>query len=356
MIEPTGFVRLAQNGLDRLKVRPGTFLSFRVLKNISSHTWLIHLNGRQVKVFSTFPLEAGKYFRALVLLKAGVLTLKVQEPPTAAQSVIERFALPDNAQVRLIVQAFMEQGTALKEEILNRAIRFFRTFQPVNRKNARLLALLFDKGIYPDHDSFTRFLDLLREPGGNFYQNPGQKDGRGSSQENKKDPGREQDEKKEKEVALSIAAKMQRKGPGDNLLQLFNHLRAGGENWLVFPIDFTSNKDIDPDKTIKKGIVRLHLDAVGRTDSFSVSFYGKKEYHFRGGLTAPQRRINFFMDRNSGTEAEGRNVEGIRIIEELRKKLHNLSFEIDDTIKGTEKFFPFGEDDLPEVRKIDTIV
>jgi hypothetical protein len=351
MIEPsTGFLNLQTKGLDRLQVRPGSFLSFRVNKQLSEHTWLIHLQGQDLKVSSTIPLETGKLFRALVILREGVLTLKVQEPFTAAQSVIDRYSFPDTTETRLIIQSFMEQGIALKEEIITRAVQFFRSFRPLNRKNGRLLALLYDKGIYPGKEEFSRFLEVLGEPGENNDRDsrqPRYREGnrnQGNDADGYKEKSSSRQGNTQKELVKSIKDQMERRDNGRSLLQLFNHLKARENNWTVFPLYF------DPERGIEKAVARLHIDRLGRTDSFSLSFYGKQEYHFRGTLKGKERRIELYMDGDGGASGPGGNIE------ELRKKLHNLSFEIDDTIKGTERFSAFGGEDLHDLREIDTIL
>ncbi len=345
MIEPSsGFVRATTNGSDQLKVRPGSRLSFFVHKKISENTWIISLQGQKVRINSDIPLELGKIFRAVVLRQEGRVVLKVQEQTAVIDSVMDRFSLPHNDQVKLILQAFIQQGLPLREEILQRAILFFTSLKETNKTSARFLALLYDKGIFPDRALFERLQYMLREPAA-FHQ--GEERQRGNHPGHQEKNGKKEKENKEKKlekIKKQIAVQMKNEGPGENLLQLFNHMKAGGDNWLVFPISFSG------ENVLREGVVRIHTDPAGRTDNFSVSFYGKGEFHFRGSLSSGKRRIAFFMDHPS------KSANPSTLISELKKKLHNLSFEIDDTIKGAEIFSPFEGENLTTLKKIDTIV
>jgi hypothetical protein len=71
-------------------------------------------------------------------------------------------------------------------------------------------------------------------------------------------------------------------------------------------------------------------------------------WHFAGKITDPRSKIHIYR----GNREQGRPNE--EILSRLHKKLNNLFFEIDDTIREASEFNPFGTEDISLLKRVDT--
>lgn len=353
MIGPSfGFVRATRTGFDSANVKPGALIVFKVIKKVDDSHWIISLKGQEIKVQSQLPLEVGSSLKAKVSLADGVLSLRLQASKNVVSQILTAASLPDSKEARMVIDAFFHQGLPLREEMLRKVLRAFLSLPKQSAEAARLMALLFDKGIVLDPQQFERLQQLMEGP--YQYRPAGEARESGKREQGGRRGKHEQEErereKKNKTGAISkksLRRQILRSSNNGNLLQLFNHLEAPHNNWIVIPLLF--NED-DPEKPTMEGRLRLHGSPDGVLDRCSLSFFGQHSFHFSMLLSDGRRKIELYMDPlPPKSQRSG-------IISSLDKKLHNLRFEIDDTIKETRSFSSIQSESLPLVKKIDTIV
>ena len=125
------------------------------------------------------------------------------------------------------------------------------------------------------------------------------------------------------------------------MLALFNHIRGRHDHWVVIP--FETERE-------ESAVLRMRILDDEKVGQFTFSVYGETEWHFEGRNTGKKHRIVVYSNDKRARD------KSIRLIEELRKKLHNLSFEIDDTIKEANDFDPFVSEHRTDVEGVDTTV
>ncbi|HDQ15344.1 MAG TPA: hypothetical protein ENN41_11085 [Sediminispirochaeta sp.] len=346
MFEPAfGLLRPGQIGLRSLRLEHGSKISFHVLKKINSRTWLISLQGRRLQVESRTELQVGGRFQATVLRQSGRMVLKIREQAMDVAKIINRLSLPVNDGSKILIETIMRQGLPLHEDSVRRLNDLFRALPVQTRQSAAVLILLHDKGMLPTVSQFSRLLYLLDGPTPEKQARRASK--KGAGRDDPSTAARGDGARDGRSVLRVLRERIKAAGTGDELLQLFNHLKAKHNNWIVVPFKFPADEH-GPSEG--EGRLRLHSDLNRRIDKFTLSFYGARDFHFTGVLQGETRRISLSLEHRPPMERQR------RIISLLREKLGNLGFEIDDTIKEARNFAPFPGEDLPRVQKIDKIV
>jgi len=343
-----GFIKAINTGFITHSVKPGSVISFTVLEKLSEGVWIVDIRGKKIKVQSSISLIVGKKLEAKVLMKDGKLFLRILDSRTPVESAIQKFSLPRNDISKMIIEGFIRQGLPLKEEMLRKAVLLLQDIRPPDQQSARLIALLFDKGLFLTRQQFEKFHHLLYD----FPVNPQrQAEARRRKQQDSGHEGQKERENRRKKdknkVRKLLLQNIQTRGREDNLLQLFNHLEAPHNNWIIVPLSFqTEISENAPDR----GVLRLHTVQQGRVDKFTITFSGKRDWHFSGDMSPGKRLIRWNVDPLPDRKGK------MEIVSKLREKLSNLSFEIDDTISEVLKFSVYGDEDAPDIKKIDTVI
>jgi len=345
---PIGFINEIRSGFNSQSIKPGSTISFTPLERKPDGSWIILLKGRKIRVQSSIRLNIGEKFLARVLFREGRLFLKVVDNASPLLSLLKSSSLPGTDSAEKIIKSFILQGLPLKKEMLQKAFTLFEEMPRQDEKTARLIALLYDKGLFVTKEQLDRiqhrFLEQPVISTGDAEEHRRKEDGKGQGRHSGDKKRSSEDQKK---LTSIIADQIERKGEDDNFFQLFNHLAAHHNNWIVIPLRFRENDGSD---VPAEGLLRLRITKSGRPDMFSISISGNRRWNFRGNLTEGNRRISCSID-----PLPDKKLKKV-ITSKLNEKLRNLSYEFDDTISEMVEFSHYDEDKTVDIRSIDTTV
>ncbi len=344
-----GLIQSLGTGFTASAIKPGAVVSFTAVEQLSQNSWIIRIQGQNLKVQSSVSLSLGEQLRAKVTLHEGRMLLKLMDPASPLKSIAERLGLPQGEAAAQIIESFVEQGLPLREEMLRRALLLFEQLKSRDPRSARLIALLLDKGIFISAKQFEKFQQLLWEIPNPSPESLEDRKKRGRDTHHERDRQNEDRRKQQEKEGLSrsIRRQVHRRENDGNLLQLFNHMEAAHDNWIVVPLEFDS---LAVPHAPRRGVLRLHTGPGGTADMCACTIYGTKEWHFRLHLREGKKKLRLSIDPLPGKK------ESREIVFKLREKLRNLSFEIDDTISEVVKFSHYDSENKPDIKNIDTIV
>ncbi|MFO7730809.1 MAG: hypothetical protein R6V86_08595 [Spirochaetia bacterium] len=355
-------------------MKPGSSISFSVQRKIGDHSWVVRMLGREVRVVSNLQLEVGARLKATVQLESGKLLLRIDRQAHALNNILQTSNLPDTQTSRMLIHAFIAQGLPLREERLRAALKLFSQLEVKDSATSRLLAIAYDKGLFLTPEQMKRLQLLVF--GGEYGRREGssaqpeQQDSGPGHSPNEQSSGREQSQERQgqqrqdqadqhkrgynpKLIEKDLHTQITSRGSEASLLHLFNHIQANHKNWIIIPLSFKPMPAAEAPAEEDSGVLRLELDPDGRPQQFTLTFklYREPEpsiWHFAGKITKPESKIHIYR----GNREQGRpNAE---ILSRLHKKLNNLSFEIDDTIREASEFDPFGMEDISLLKRVDT--
>lgn len=277
------------------------------------------------------------------------MLLKLLDSFNPVKSIADRLGLPQSEEAGQIIRSFVEQGLPLREEMLRRALFLFEQLQSREYRSARLIALLFDKGIFVNAKLFEKFQQVLWETPNPY---PESLQDRRKKERDPQHEGERQNEKRRKQQEKERLSKVVRrqihgKSNEGNLLHLFNHMAAPHGNWIVVPLRFDS--PAIPNAPAN-GVLRLHTGPEGMADMCTCSIYGRREWHFRMNLREGKKKVSLSVEPLPNRKERG------EIVIKLREKLRNLSFEIDDTISEVVEFSLYDSENGSDIKNIDTLV
>lgn len=349
-----GLLKTITAGFTERTVKPGSHISFTVLRRSGDQSWVVRMLGREVRVVSDLQLQIGARLRATAQFESGKLLLKIDPQSHALNTILQNSALTDTPQNRTVVQAFIAQGLPIREESLRSALKLFAQLEVQDSRTARLIAILQDKGLLLTADQFRRLQGQVfgEESPHERPQNQGQGQHQGQTgdEQGRRQPGqqhsRQQDRKTKllKSVTGEVKEQVQRKSNGGSLLHLFNHRQAEHNNWIIIPLNFRSEDT---------GVLRLQLSQLGKPDNFTITFNLKSAespatWHFAGRCRPNGSKIQVYRGRHAAGKPDR------EILSKLQQKLNNLRFEIDDTIREAYEFDPFGPEEGTAFKRVDT--
>jgi len=378
-----GLLHSITAGFTEQTVKPGSLISFSVQRKIGDHSWVVRMLGREVRVVSDLQLEVGARLKATVQIESGKLLLKIDRQAHALNTILQTSNLPDTQTSRMLIQAFIAQGLPLREERLRAALKLFSQLEVKDSATSRLLAIAYDKGLFLTPEQMKRLQLLVL--GGEYGRREGapaqheqQDTGQGQGQDQGQNSDREQPQGRQgrqkqgnnpeegarqssvrrpkqlqKLIEQELRRQITRRGSGASLLHLFNHIQANHKNWIIIPLSFKPTQAVEAPPEEDSGVLRLQLDSEGRPQQFTLTFMLHMEperstWHFAGQITDSQSKIHIYR----GNREQGRPND--EILSRLGKKLNNLSFEIDDTIREASEFNPFGTEDISLLKRVDT--
>lgn len=277
------------------------------------------------------------------------MLLKLLDSFSPVKSVADRLGLSQSEEAGQIIRSFIEQGLPLREEMLKRALFIFEQLKSRDPRSARLIALLFDKGIFINAKLFEKFQQVLWETPNSYPESleNRRKKGRDSQHEGERQNEKRRKQQEKERLSKVVRRQIHGKSNEGSLLHLFNHMEAPHDNWIVVPLRFDS-KAI-PNAPVN-GILRLHTGPEGRADMCTCTIYGTREWHFRLNLREGRKKVRLSV------EPLPNRKESREIVFKLREKLRNLSFEIDDTISEVIEFSLYDSENRSDIKNIDTLV
>ena len=342
-----GLIQSLSTGFGQKLFKPGAIVSFSALEQLSDSSWIIQVHGQKIKVRSSITLTLGEQIKARVLFQDGKMFLKMEDSRSPIQHLLYKLDLPKGSSSELLIRSFIEQGMPLKEETLRKALQLMEQLDNRDRRTARLIAMLYDKGMFLTRQQFEKLQQFIFEkqiplPPSTERRKKDHDSDRKESKE------REDQRKKERDKLLkSIKNQINRSSRGDNLLQLFNHLKAPHDNWIVVPLSFDYPAMEDAPR---RGVLRIHITTQNMPDMCTFTVFGRREWHFKIKLQPGKERISLAVDPYPSWIPEK------EIVNKMREKLSNLSFEIDDTISEMVKFSLFGDSNRQDIKNVDTTI
>jgi hypothetical protein len=342
-------LELSPGARSELSLRPGDSVLVRVIKHLAGNKWAVGIRGRVLPAFSEVELAAGQRLKAQVAVRQGRVTLRVSgEPQDTIRALLLRQGMRPDPLLETIVKAFLSSGLSVAPERLQAARRLLEKMKLDPRKFSRILAVMLEKGM----DLRSRGLEQLLSVLGYGEQ---ESDG-GQRRRRRMSPDAGQ-------LAKQLKSEVEQQGGEGSSLQVFNHLRAEHDGWVVIPFDYTCD-----DSGRIYGTIRLLYDPLRRqTDRLVVvarsESGGKWSFVLRGkgrpgpgapgpGAPGPGGELTIFHD-SPPAGGSGRIKAELDV---LRSKLQNLGVKIDDTIREDQSFNGF---DLPweelSYQSVDTV-
>ncbi|MCD6123322.1 MAG: hypothetical protein J7K04_15930 [Spirochaetales bacterium] len=325
-----------------IHLRPGDYISLKVVKNIFHNKWAVSIGGRLLTAYSDIDLIPGQIIKAKVLLEENRLILKITNKNIDTVNVLlEKYGINSDSLTRSIVLSLMRTGLAVREEYIIAIKSLIKNSKKAETKLIRLLAIMLDKGIIIKHLDMERILPLIYE--NSQYKNS-QSDRREKGEKRKKEQRRA---KRTEELKKYIFSRLNAVSDSENnLLQIFNQIKATHDNWLITPFRIKDGKET------LSGSIRIQYDYFQKTvnriviqcsfNSVNLSFYLR---NVQGGYS-----LSVFCNEQNYTDLIKRELPKLSI------KLQNLRVKIDDTILEDTFFDGFSLEEPENIYKpIDTV-
>ena len=331
-----------------VNLRSGDLVSVQGLKRLGDGRWAVGLKGRTVPAASDLELLPGQRLRARVVIQHGRTVLRLREGrgDGRAEDIVRRAGLPQEPEVRHIVNAFLRSGLGVRSEEVLQVRRLLDKLRLQPQRSARLVALALEKGIDPQSPGLEELLPVL-----DFGEDRG---------ERRRFKGRQMPEQ-ERDLRAALPAALTREREEDSALQLFNHLRGKEGTWVIIPFHFAWESGCR-----LYGTLRLLYDAAqGTSKRFVLVVEKEEEGEAReGGEGEPRRRWSFSLDRGQpGEDGYSMSVfcsdpeagpAARKEFGQLRAKLQNLGVKTDDTIRVDDEFDGLSpEQEAPAYRGVD---
>jgi hypothetical protein len=323
------------NARPELRLRPGDFVSIKVIKRIVGAKYAVALQGRVIPAYSKLDLAPGSTLRVLVSRAGNRYELRIAEGKDGKADqlleLLQREGLGTDKATAAVVMAMMKTGLAVRAATVSRIKSLLRRLRLEPGRFSRLIALIMDKKLDLSDTALEGLVGLLGygERGG---RDAGEKRRRRGKEEQRKQP----EQRKELAGLLRETISREERGRG-NVLQLFNHLPGSRESWIVVPYGFQYRDS----------------DSSGRGEAFELRGTLRLRYGKRS--SSPERLV---LTAASGRRHWSFHLEGegepLRLTvfasqpglsppgwQNLKTNLQNLGVEVDDTIREDTGFDGF---------------
>jgi len=323
------------NARPELRLRPGDFVSIKVIKRIVGSKYAVALQGRVIPAYSKLDLAPGRTLRVLVSRVGSRYELRIAEGSDGKANqlleLLQREGLGADKAAAAVVMAMMKTGLAVRASTVSRIKSLLRRLRLEPGRFSRLIAMIVDKKLDLSDTALEGLVGLLGygERGG---KNAGEERHRRGKEEQRKQP----EQRKELAGLLQETISREEQGQG-NVLQLFNHLPGSRESWIVVPYGFRygagsaggGGEDVE-----LKGTLRLRYDSFSRTLNRLVltAASGGRRWSFHLEGEGEPLRLTVFASQPGRTLAGWQN---------LKTNLQNLGVEVDDTIREDTGFDGF---------------
>ncbi len=317
-----------------LGIRSGDFVSVRVIGRLVGRKWTVALMGRTYPAWTDVELVPGQRLRARVQGAGRRIVLQIRDEAETSAGQAKAFG----------GKTFVEGNEVLRNALLHSSLKTYGNIEARiarlvkklgrerlgnERRTARVVALMLEKTMNPaarGARDLVRLLSCLDQDGGDQdggNQDGGNQDGgkRFGRRERKRRGGSEERGK----VAEAVRRSARRKSEGDeggHPLQLFNHIRGGGESWFAVPFSFTTPVDT------YSGLVKILFDVRRRSMRRLILDVPMEDEVMSFVLTPRSGGIKVRFHTASATRAERWRER----IDRLQSKLRNHGVECDDSV------------------------
>ena len=313
-------------------LRSGELVSVNVIKRLDGNKWAVGIGGRVYPAFSKLDLQPGSTLHARAALNGTRFILTIEaNPADSASAALARQGLSDGAADALAASSLLRSGLPVNAELVEKLKAALTKSLLQKTRAARSLSVLMDKGIEVSTRTAQGLLAII-----GFGEE-------GGADRRKYKKGRLP---RGKTAAKDIRGLVSAPAGKPEALAVFNHLRGRSQSWIVVPFHYEESGAEYP------GTIKLLFDPFLKKPTrmcVSVSPDGEGPVDFHIVLQGKKRVSVFCPD--AGIKARMAVLYG-----GFKANFHNLGFEVDDTIYGSESFDGFSPLwEGASVRAVDTV-
>ncbi len=306
-------------------LKSGDFVYISVIKKVAVHKWAIGIHGKTVPAYSDIELQPGDIIKAQVRIQGNKINLKlVEDKESLLQEKLIHQGIANDKLSLLIISSLIKGGLAVDAHIISKIKQLLKTLKKEDRGIIALLIQVLKKGISLDSPQIHELLSLL---------NYGEK-----RKENKQRKRKQENDSHKVKAEQAIKESIIRCDDSiNNILALFNQLKAEGENWIIIPFDFSL------EQTDLSGTIRLLYDAYNKKVlKVCVIVWANEEQKwsfFINSESIPRTMTIYCSKKHMLKKAAGG-------LHELALKLDNNNVKIDDTKfedENLDGFYPLDE-------------
>lgn len=227
-------------------LRPGQTLRLFV-ESRQGETAVVRVGTHRLTARFQGDARAGHWYRVQVVRNTPTTVLRVLHNTAQDISSLVRSYAPPGDNVDAVVRAFIRSSLALHGERLQLALRRVNSSDRLSvPERARLAAVLEGKGLLDSETVWERAIQTLSGSAGEGRGGHGER-GRGGREEGR-DPAdssesQETDDDTTPVLPESIRRAFTSEREATDALQLVNHTRDKGDQWIVVPLEFEGADD-----------------------------------------------------------------------------------------------------------------
>jgi hypothetical protein len=257
-LPPQQSISLPPRALSGIQFRNGDIVDVRVIQPLAGDRWQLSIGGKLIPAKVEIPVQPGIILSVRIMkLPNGGLVLRLLDR-SPATGLAARLGFPATADVQLIISALIRSGMPVQSEHVSELLAMLSRLKKKDSSAARLLAMLHDRGIRLT----SAQIDLLLQEIGDGSATP---DRPGYGHQGERRPGdspQDRNARESKRTVNQIASMIRRFTTGAesmdrSLLQVFNHIPAGHDHWVVIPFGYSANEDH------VRGSIRVRLRSRG---------------------------------------------------------------------------------------------
>lgn len=176
--------------------------------------------------------QTGHWYTANAVRK-GMSVVLQHVPKTKVNSVpvASDLGLPHDRVAEAIVRAFVREHLSLDPRVLQTAYRrVSRAPSERREERARLTAILAHKGLLESEELWQHLESIMDGDRGGAWNGNGKRQDRDAQDASSGPDG------KEKNLLDGVASSVTTSDEADDLLQLFNHVTANDDHWILIPL------------------------------------------------------------------------------------------------------------------------
>jgi hypothetical protein len=320
-------IRIERDAGFQKQLKSGDFVYISVIKKLAPQKWAIGIYGRTISAYSDLELKTGDIIRARVHSEGGKITLHLTDNEnTASMGKAAALGITDDPLSQVIIGGLLKGGISINEAVVGKLRHLLKELKREDRRIISLLVQIMKKGISLENARLAELVSIL-----DYGE---QKQGGREKQKKRETPPETREIKRVLKEAVTRTS-----GDTDNVLPLFNHLYAEGENWIIVPFAYTL------DGTALEGSIRMRYDRyMGGVDRLAVIVRADRS-----------ARWSFLLDTHDKPFTLKVYCDRTENLPVLDLKLDNNGVKVDDTIHVDENYDGFSSMDEINYKSIDTL-
>jgi hypothetical protein len=319
-IDINGSIQVKLNARFTQLLRSGDFVYISVIKKLAQDKWAVGIFGKIFPARTQIELKIGDVIKARVQIQKNTIYLKlISEDKMFLNEKLSQYGISSDRLSLLIFSSMINAGLPIDSNALRKIKQLLESLKKEEQGVVSLLVRILKKGISLDSPRIYELVDIL-----NYGEEKRKKKEKQKKQEFNFNPT------KVKEAIRDYIIRCD--DNLDNILPLFNHLKAEEENWIIIPFSFTIEQ-VDLKGTIRMLYDSYNKDVVKMVVIVWVNQEVKWSFYLKNTNKLPTLTI-FCNDEKIIKRARA-------VLSQLRLKLHNNNIKVDDIIHGDKNFDGF---------------